>query len=57
MNLKDKFLNSLESIYLTLIMVWTVGIAVALVNPENGAAPAGSVEIYSLVAADAQPTA
>ena len=57
MNFRDQFVSTFESIFLAMIMVWSVGIAVALVNPDVSAPPQGSVEIYSLVAADTQPTA
>ena len=56
MNIKDQILNSFESIFLTLILAWSVGITVALVNPDVRPTPQGTVEVYSLVA-DGQPTA
>ena len=57
MSLKDHITASFESIFLAAIMIWSVGIAVALVSPQTQSAPHGSVEIYSLIAADSQPTA
>ena len=57
MNIQEKLVSSFESILLAAIMVWTVGIAVTLVSPEVNTTPQGTVEIYSLVAAETQPTA
>lgn len=57
MNIKEQWVDAFESFFLAAIMVWSIGIAVALVHPEVRTTPQGSVEIYSLVSADSQPSA
>jgi hypothetical protein len=52
MSLKEQFVGAFESIFLAAIMIWSIGIAVALVSPQTQSAPRGTVEIYSLVSAD-----
>jgi hypothetical protein len=54
MNLKERFTNSLDSLFLALIMSWTVTIAVALLHPEVQPERNGVVEIYSLIPAAVQ---
>jgi hypothetical protein len=48
MSLKEKFNRTLESLFLAMFMVWTVGITIALLNPQTGREHHGVVEIYSL---------
>ena len=51
MKLIEKFTDSLDSLYLAMFMVWTVMVAVALIQPEIQHEPEGAVEIYALVPA------
>jgi hypothetical protein len=46
-----------ESMYVGLALVWIVGAAVALLQPQVTSEPKGVVEIYSLVAVDAARSA
>jgi hypothetical protein len=57
MSLKEKVAGSFESLLLALFMVWSVSIAVSVVQPDAQRLPHGTVEIYSLVSTDSQPTA
>jgi hypothetical protein len=45
----ERFANSLESLLLAMVMAWTITIGVALVAPEVRRAPAGVVEVYSMI--------
>jgi hypothetical protein len=54
MNLKERFINSLDSLFLALVMSWSVTIAVALLHPEVQTERDGVVEIYSLIPAVSQ---
>ncbi len=49
MNLKERFTNSLDSLFLAMVVAWTVTIAVALVHSEMQTERNGVVEIYSLI--------
>ena len=55
MTFTDKLAGTFESFLLVLFLVWSVGIAVTLPQPDVRPTPQGTVEIYSLVAADTQP--
>ncbi|MGH8178719.1 MAG: hypothetical protein ACREV5_20875 [Steroidobacter sp.] len=48
MNIKEQLIDALDSIRLGLVMVWTIAIAIALVNPGVVHERNGVVEIYSL---------
>ena len=48
MNFKETLTNSFESIFIAAILLWTVAVTTALLQPTLTAAPAGTVEIYSL---------
>lgn len=48
MNLKEQFNAVLESLFLAMFMVWTVGTTIALLIPEGGRERQGVVEIYAL---------
>jgi hypothetical protein len=54
MNLKERFTNSLDSLFLAMVVAWTVTIAVALLHPESQTERNGVVEIYSLIPAASQ---
>jgi hypothetical protein len=54
MNLKERFTSSLDSLFLAMVMVWTVTIAIALLHPEMQTERNGVVEIYSLIPAAAR---
>ena len=45
MNLKERFTSSLDSLFLAMVMAWTVTIAVALLQPEMQTERNGVVEI------------
>jgi hypothetical protein len=49
MNLKERFTNSLDSLFLAMVMAWTVTIAVALLHPGMQPERNGVVEIHSLI--------
>ena len=51
MNLKERLTSSLDSVFLALVMGWTITIAVALLHPETQIERNGVVEIYSLIPA------
>ena len=51
MNLKERFTNSLDALFLAMVMAWTVTIAVALLHPERQTERNGVVEIHSLIPA------
>jgi hypothetical protein len=53
MNLKERLTNSLDSLFLAMVMGWTVTIALALLDPQMQAERTGVVEIYSLIPAAA----
>jgi hypothetical protein len=48
MNFKERVNRALESLFLAMFMVWSVGIAVALLNPPTAGHRSGVVEVYSL---------
>jgi hypothetical protein len=51
MNLKERFTNALDSLFLAMVVAWTATIAVALLHPERQMERNGVVEIYSLTPA------
>jgi hypothetical protein len=57
MSLKEKVAGSFESFLLVIFMVWSIGIAVSVAQPDAQRLPHGTVEVYSLVSADSQPSA
>ena len=48
MNFKERLNRALESLFLAMFMVWSVGIAVALLSPPAAGHRGGVVEVYSL---------
>ena len=49
MKTTDRFINAFDSIFLVLIMGWSLAIIGALVHPQVQASRTGTVEVYSLV--------
>jgi hypothetical protein len=49
MRFTDRFINAFESIFLALIMGWSIVLIGALVHPQTRTPNGGSVEVYSLV--------
>jgi hypothetical protein len=50
MKLKEHVNHALESLFLAMFMVWTIGITVALLYPQSDREHRGVVEVYSLAA-------
>lgn len=48
MKLKEQLIGALDSIFLAVVAVWTITIAVALIQPGDAIERNGVVEIYSL---------
>lgn len=48
----QKLVDWFESMYMALALAWTVGLAVALLQPQVASERHGVVEVYSLVAVD-----
>jgi hypothetical protein len=53
----QKLVDWFESMYMALALAWTVGIAVALLQPQVTSERHGVVEVYSLVAVDGAQSA
>jgi hypothetical protein len=52
MNSKERLVDWFESMYIGLALAWTIGFALVLLQPQVAAERHGTVEVYSLVAAD-----
>lgn len=48
MTLADRLVDSFDSIFLTLVMVWFVGIGASVAQPNDTHERHGVVEVYSL---------
>ena len=53
MNRHEQIHRALESLFLAMFMVWTVGITIVLLNPQGTRDRQGVVEVYSLTDANA----
>jgi hypothetical protein len=49
----EQFHRALESLFLAMFMAWTVGITIALINPQGTRDRQGVVEVYSMTDANA----
>jgi hypothetical protein len=47
-----KLVDWFESMYMGLALAWTIGVAIALLQPQVTSERHGVVEVYSLVAVD-----
>jgi hypothetical protein len=51
-NFKEQLINSLDSVLLAMVAVWTITVGTALFQHEPRPIRSGTVEIYSLTPAD-----
>jgi hypothetical protein len=56
MNSKERLVDWFESMYIGLALAWTIGFAIVLLQPQAATERHGTVEVYSLVAADSNTT-
>jgi hypothetical protein len=56
MNAKERLVDWFESMYIGLALAWTIGFAIVLLQPQAATEHHGTVEVYSLVAADGSST-